>query len=119
VQVLQGGDFAQIAKEKSKAKSAGKSGDLGWVSEAPFAAMQNSVENLKKGDVSTVFEGPEGFYLVKVEDVQGGVLRPFNDIKEELVRLMTMQKQQEALMKKMDDVSKKIKFKVNESLLKD
>lgn len=119
VQVLQGGNFAQIAKERSKAKSADKSGDLGWVSEAPFAAMQNSVENLKKGDVSTVFEGPEGFYLVKVEDVQGGTLRAFKDIKEELVNLMTMQKQQEALMKKMDEISKIIKVKVNASLLKD
>jgi peptidyl-prolyl cis-trans isomerase C len=119
VQILQGADFAQLAKEKSKAKTAEKSGDLGLVSEAPFEAMQKAVENLKKGDVSTVFEGPEGFYLVKVEDVQGGTLRPFDDIKEELLRLMTMQKQQEALMAKMDEVAKKIKVQVNAELLKD
>ncbi len=119
VQVLQGADFAQLAKDKSKGKTAEKGGDLGLVSEAPFEAMQKAVENLKKGDISTVFEGPEGFYLIKVEDVQGGVLRPFNDIKEELMRLMTMQKQQDALMAKMDEVAKKIKVQMNAELLKD
>lgn len=119
VQILQGANFAQIAKEKSKAKSAEKSGDLGLVSEAPFVAMQKEVETLKKGEVSRVFEGPEGFYLVKVEEVQGGTLRPFNDIKEELVNLMTMQKQQEALTVKMDEIAQKIKVQVNAELLKD
>lgn len=118
VSVLQGTDFSQIATERSKSKTAANGGDLGWLTQAPFDAMLKAAIGLNKGEVSAVFEGPEGFYIVKVEDVKGGELTPFNEVKDELIRLMTMQKQQEIVMKKIQEVAEQIQVQVNADLLK-
>ena len=48
------------------------------------SAIPNS--SVKKGEISRVFEGPEGFYIVKVEDIRGGEKKPYDDSKEELIK---------------------------------
>lgn len=117
VQVLQGADFAQTARERSKAKSAASGGDLGFVTDAPFAQMQTVVAGLAKGSVSSVFQGPEGFYIVKVEDTRGGDKVAFEDIKEDLVQGLSIQKQQQIVLEKLADVAKKVNVKVNVELI--
>lgn len=117
VKALQGTDFVQMVKESSKGKSAEKGGDLGFVEKAPFEQMQKAVEGLNKGGVSAVFQGPEGYYVVKVEDVRGGDKAAFADIKEDLIKGLTVQKQQQAVMDKLNDVAKRVNVKVNPSLL--
>jgi peptidyl-prolyl cis-trans isomerase C len=119
VQALQGGDFAQIAKEKSKGKTAADGGDLGVKTEAPFAAMATAVANLKKGGISSVFEGPEGFYIVKVEDILGGEQVAFDDVKADLLNFLKLRKQQELLAAKIKEIQQEIKVQVNEDLLKE
>jgi parvulin-like peptidyl-prolyl isomerase len=119
VQVLQGGDFRQLARNKSRAKSASDGGDLGYLLKAPFEQMHRTVEPMKKDDVSAVFEGPDGFYIVKVEDVRGGDKKLFSDIKEDLVKALTNQKQQQAVQDRVNEIAKKIKVQVNPELLKD
>lgn len=117
VRILQGSDFVQTAKDMSKGKSAEKAGDLGFVEQAPFEQMQKAIEGLAKGGVSTVFQGPEGFYIVKVEDIRGGDKAAFGDVKEDLVKGLTVQKQQQAVMDKLNDVAKRVNVKVNPGLL--
>ena len=119
VQILQNGDFVQIAKDKSKGKTAADGGDLGFVLQAPFIEMQKEIESLKKGEVSRVFSGPEGFYIVKVDDVRGGDKKAFEEIKGDLMRWLTLRKQQEAVMQKIGEISKKVNIQVNAELLKE
>lgn len=119
VQVLQNGDFVQIAKDKSKGKTAADGGDLGFVAQAPFAQMQKEIEALKKGEVSRVFSGPDGFYIVKVDNVRGGDKKPFDEIKTQLVDWLKLRKQQETVIQKIEEVSKKINVQVNVDLLKE
>jgi peptidyl-prolyl cis-trans isomerase C len=119
IQVLQGADFAQTAKDKSKGKTAAQGGDLGFVAKAPLEQMQKETEALKKGEVSRVFNGPDGYYIVKVDDVRGGDKKPFDEIKEDLLKGLTLQKQQKAVLDKMSEVAKKINVKVNADLLKE
>ncbi|MBF0486408.1 MAG: peptidylprolyl isomerase, partial [Candidatus Omnitrophica bacterium] len=118
VQALQGGDFAQLAKDKSKGKSAANNGDLGFLTKMPFEQMGKTLEPMKKGDVSAVFEGPEGYYIVKVEDVRGGNKKTYDEVKTDLIKGLTIQKQQQAVLDKMSEVSKKIKVQVNMDALK-
>jgi len=117
VQVLQGADFAQTAKDHSKAKNASGGGDLGFIAEAPFEQMQKAVAGLSKGGVSSVFQGPEGYYIVKIEDVKGGDKASFDDIKEDLIKGLTIQKQQQVVLEKLADVSKKVSVQVNTDLI--
>ncbi|MBF0122628.1 MAG: peptidyl-prolyl cis-trans isomerase [Candidatus Omnitrophica bacterium] len=117
VQVLQGGDFAQLARERSKAKSAANGGDLGFLQEAPFPQMLSAVQGLSKGAVSSVFQGPEGYYLAKVEDTKGGNKVPLSDIKEDLIKALTLQKQQKVVVDKLNEVKSRVVNKVNLDLL--
>ncbi len=118
VQVLQNADFAQIAKDKSKAKSKDNGGDLGYKTEASFPAMAAAVSTLKKGGVSSVFEGPDGFYIVKVEDIRGGELVAFDEVKEDLVKFLKLRQQQQVLADKVKGLEQQINVQVNQDILK-
>ncbi len=118
VQVLQGGDFAQIARDKSKGATKDNGGDLGFRTEATFPAMAAAVATLKKGGVSAVFEGPEGFYIAKVEDVRGGETVAFAEVKDELIKYLKLRQQQQVLSDKIAEIQKQVTVQVNEDLLK-
>ncbi len=117
IQLLQGGDFKAIAKEKSIAKSAKKGGDLGFLQEMPFPEMVTAIANLEVGDVSSVFKGPEGHYIIKVTDKKGGKKKPFAELKEEIIKGLTMMKQQQAMLEYLNQLSQKFPVQVNNSLL--
>ncbi len=118
VQVLQGGDFVAIAKEKSKSATAAKSGDMGWVEKFPFEQMRAAVTALEKGKTSGVFKGPSGYYIVKLEDKRGGAPKPFLAVKSDLIKRLTLNKQQEAVLDHLNGLAAKTKIQVNEELLK-
>lgn len=118
VQLLQGGDFVEIAKSKSKSSSASKGGDLGWVSTFPFDQMKAAVTALETGKTSSVFKGPSGYYIVKLEEKKGGAPKPFLAIKSDLTKKMTLKKQQEAVLEHLNKLAEKTNIQVNEELLK-
>ncbi len=117
VLLLQNADFAQTAKERSKGKTAASGGDLGFLPKPVFEQQGKAVEALTKGNVSAVFQGPEGYYIVKVDDVRGGDKVAFETVKADLVKGLTSQKQQKAVLDKMAEVAKKVKVNVNVDLL--
>ena len=119
VQVLQGGDFAQVAKDKSKGKTKDNGGDLGFKTEASFPAMAAAVSTLNKGGVSSVFQGPDGFYIVKVEDIRGGDKVPYEDVEADLLKFLKLRQQQQVLADKVKEIQQQIKVRVNEDLIKD
>lgn len=119
VQALQGADFTQLAKDKSIGKTKENGGDLGFQTEAPFPAMAAAVMTLKKGGISSVFEGPEGAYIVKVEDIRGGEQVAFEEVKEDLLKFLKLRQQQQVLADKVKEVQQLIKVQVNEDFLKE
>lgn len=121
VQILQGGDFAQIAKAQSKAANAAEGGQLKPFttgSKATFDAMQIAIANLDEGGVSGVFKGPEGYYIVKVDSKTGGIPKTFVDVKKDLIYGLTMQKQQAVILKHLQDLAEKNKPEYNKDLIK-
>jgi len=119
VQVLQGGDFAQIAQAQSKAANAIEGGKVKTfvTGKAPFEAMQIAISNLDAGGISGVFKGPEGFYIVKVDSKSGGDLKPFIDVKKDLIYGLTMQKQQAAILNHLKELADKNKPEYNRELI--
>lgn len=119
VQILQGGDFSEIARTQSKGKTAGKGGEVeSFVSgKAPFDAMQAAIANLEEGQVSTVFKGPGGYYLVKVDSKKGGSVKPFAEVKNDLINGLTMQKQQAVILEHLNKLAEKNKVEVNKKLV--
>jgi len=119
VQILQGGDFAQIAQAQSKSVDATDGGKIKpfVTGKAPFDAMQIAIANLDEGGTSGVFKGPEGYYIVKVDSKTGGTIKPFLDVKKDLIYGLTMQKQQAIILSRLKDLAEKNKPEYNKDLI--
>lgn len=62
-----GGDFAELAKLHSDDLSAGKGGDLGWLSPGDTVApFERAMDALKPGEVSEPIASPFGWHLIQV-----------------------------------------------------
>ncbi|HPB67409.1 MAG TPA: peptidyl-prolyl cis-trans isomerase [Candidatus Omnitrophota bacterium] len=119
VELYQGADFVEKVKEKSKSNSAWQKGDLGLKSEFDFPKMQKVVEALEVGDVSGVFQGPNGYYIVKLEEKQGGEPQNFEDIKEDIITGLTLLKQQQAILEHLEKIRQQTDIQVNLKLLEE
>jgi peptidyl-prolyl cis-trans isomerase C len=96
-----GGDFAKLAKEKSKDPgSKDNGGDLDWGPAAryvkPFA---DAVTSLPKGQTTTApVKTDFGYHVIRVEDVRQLKVPEFNDIKEQFRQRAQQQQVQKMVM---------------------
>lgn len=92
-----GGDFADLAKEKSTGPSGPRGGELGWFNAGqmvkPFsdAAAALEIGSYTKSPVQTQF----GWHVIRLEDVRDGTPPPFEDVKERLKIMLVNQKLQQ------------------------
>jgi len=117
VQVLQGGDFESIAKAGSIGKTAAQGGLLPAFARAPYEEMQKAIATLDTGGVSSVFKGPQGYTIVKLDSKKGGESKSFPEVKKDLIAGLTLRKQQEAILKHIDQLATKNKVEINKDLL--
>lgn len=78
-----GEDFAKLAKEISEDPgSAGKGGDLGWLSKGQLPPQfESAAFALKKGELtSEPVRSPAGYHVIKVSDVREGARTPLKDV---------------------------------------
>ena len=116
IEVLKGTDFAEMAKARSKSTSASQGGDLGTVKDLqPF--MAPVVVPLEVGGISSVFKGPDGYYLVKLEGKKGGKPIGFTDIKKDIMSGLKEIKQRDAVLKHIEELKKSATVKINDSLV--
>ena len=118
VSVLQGGNFADIAKAQSKGKTAADGGAIKTFAKAPFAEMQIAISNLDAGGTSSVFKGPDSnYYIVHVDEKKGGETKQYSEIKADLIAALTTRKQQETVLEHINKLAEKIKVKVNQDII--
>lgn len=117
VEILKGSDFAELAKLNSESKTASKGGDLGYISQEPFAEMAPQILALKPGETSNVFQGPDGYYIIKLESTKGGKPIPFKKVKEDIIQAQTLQKQQDVILEHLEKIKEKVNVDVREDLL--
>jgi peptidyl-prolyl cis-trans isomerase C len=119
VQILQGGNFAELAREKSKSASAASGGDLGFIDRekdkekrfTQFDAVAFS-DSLESGQVSNIFKGPGGFYIIKIESVKGGKQRTINELWDDIKRALTFLKQQQKINDLINKLNNPAKSKI-------
>lgn len=108
-QLGKGGDFAKIAKDKSKDPgSKEKGGDLGWFSPGGMVKpFSDAISTLKKGQVTqTPVQTQFGWHVIKLEDVRDMQPPPYDKVKEGLQK----QLQQRQLEKLLTDLRAKAKI---------
>ena len=117
IELLKGADFAEQARLNSKSETASKGGDLGFINQVPFPEMGSAIMSLEVGGVSSIFKGPDGFYIVKLEEKKGGEQIPFDEIEEDIIQNLTGVKQQQTILNKIEELRSKYDVQVNENLL--
>jgi len=71
-----GSDFAELAKSKSKSNNASQGGEMGWRNLGDMPSLfANALKNKKKGFVSEPLKAGSGFYILKLEDKRGDLVR--------------------------------------------
>ena len=108
-QLGKGGDFAKIAKEKSKDPgSKDKGGDLDWFSPGGMVKpFSDAVVTLKKGAVTaTPVQTQFGWHVIKLEDTRTAQPPAYDKVKENLQKAL----QQRQLEKLLADLRSKAKI---------
>lgn len=130
VALNQGASFQETAKAQSISKNAATGGDLGFLMAPtgdpaldtnvfPFEKMTQVVSALDKGGISGSFKGPDGYYIVKVEDVRGGEIQKLEEIREDLKQYLLATKQQQILIDTLTAAQEKYGVNINEKLLEE
>src|SRR5512137_794780 len=75
-------DFAKLAQEYSKDPgSAAKGGDLGFFGRGMMVKpFEEAAFGLKPGDTSDIVESEFGLHLIRVSEVKGGTIAPFEQV---------------------------------------
>lgn len=114
-----GGDFIEIAKEKSTGPSAAQGGDLGYVSKGDLIPeIENVVFALEIGNISDIIKSEYGFHILKVTDKKPEVLKTFEEVKEEIVQTLLPTKQKEAFDNLLEELKSQVTIEINEEALK-
>jgi peptidyl-prolyl cis-trans isomerase D len=83
-----GESFEALAKEASDdSGSASKGGDLGFITKGMMTPeFEKAAFALKKGEHSGIIKSPFGFHIIEVTDIEPRQTRPFDEVRDELVK---------------------------------
>ena len=92
-QIQGGADFAKLAKEKSEDTGSGANGgELGWIVKGQTVPeFEKSAFSLKLGETSGLVKTTYGYHIIQVEAHEQAHLKPFDEVKGQL--LADLQKQ--------------------------
>lgn len=100
-----GAKFEELAKQSKDTGSAGKGGDLDWVSQANVPpAFATALATLKKGQFTeTPVKTEVGFHVIKLDDVRPLKLPTMEEVKQQIGESLVQEKvqaYQQSLIKK-------------------
>ena len=121
IRLIQGESFSRLAREYSIVDSKTKGGDLGYLSVDPNEKFQKFWEEVftrEEGGTSNYFRSPEGqYYIIKVEDIKGGVVKPLSEVRDDIEELLRRTKLEQVKEDIVFNAKQKFKVVVNENLL--
>jgi peptidyl-prolyl cis-trans isomerase C len=122
IDLLKGADFAATAQARSKAESAAKGGDCGYIKKGQlggdYMRFSDTAFSLDKAQISPVFKDKKGFYLIRIDDIKGGQSTPLNEVWDQVKNAVVYIKQQQKLQELKDALSKKSKIEVYQEKVK-
>ena len=93
--LVNGAEFDRMAQIYSEDSPRDLGGDWGWIDRGTLTAPLEKVAfSLRLGKVSNIVEVGGNYYILKVEGRQGGVTRPFAEVRDEIEKKLTSEEAQ-------------------------
>ncbi len=121
IQLLQGADFSALAKASSISASAKNNGELGFIKKGVKTSQFDAVafsDSLQAGKVSSIFQTPEGYTIIKLEAKRGGKQKQLSEVREDIKTGLTYLKQQQAVDDLIGKLSRDAKIEIYEGEIK-
>ena len=100
-----GKDFAELAKKYSKDSTASDGGELGFVQKKDFPGpFGDALFAMKTGDIAGPVKSQFGYHLIKLEEIQAGVAKPFEAVRAELDSQYRQDKSAELFGERQDQI---------------
>ena len=92
-----GADFAQLAKENSKDPgSATQGGDLGFAQRGTFVGpFEDALFSMQPGEVRGPIKTQFGYHVIKLDEIEGGKLKTFEEARPDLEAEFRKEKSQQ------------------------
>ena len=116
-----GEDFAELARRYSMSPNRERGGDLGYVEKGQVGeAFEKAAFSLeKRGAVSDIVETSYGYHLIRLEDRKEAYQRTLEEVRDEIRLMLREQKRDELLAAYLEELRKKSRIDLNESLLEE
>ena len=93
--LVNGAQFDRMAQIYSEDSTRDLGGDWGWIDRGTLTApLEKIAFGLRLGKVSNIVEVGGNYYILKVEGRQGGVTRPFAEVRDEIEKKLTSEEAQ-------------------------
>ncbi len=93
-----GKTFEEMVKEHSVSPSKATGGDLGWIGKGLMrAAIEQAALSMKPDQVSSPIETDKDIYLIQLIAAENDMVRPFADVKPEIMKKLQEPKAQNAI----------------------
>jgi len=118
LQLIEGADFASVAKEYSSDISARDGGDMGYQHEGMLGEyVENTLKTLEVGDISEPFFLLNGWAIIKLIEQQEPVLNPFKLVKNRAEGLLLREKKEQAWENLIKTLKSKASININEDAI--
>lgn len=118
-QLKAGGDFSEIAIEKSAGPSAAQGGDLGYLTRGTIIPeIEEVVFALELDELSEIIKTDFGFHILKITEKKSETVKNLEEVKEDIIQTLLPDKQKEAFENLIEDLKSKSEIEINEEALK-
>lgn len=113
-----GAGFAELARKRSKDKTANRGGDFGWLGRGKMVpVLEQTAFALNRGEISGIIPTQSGYYIVKVENRKDSRQTPFSISKNNIKQVLRAKKQGEQIEAKVKALEEKYKVTLHSKFL--
>ncbi len=128
IQLLEGGNFAALAKEKSTGPNKNNGGKMGFIvkktpltpadKKTVFPKLEEVAFSLDTGGTSNIFKGPQGYYIIRLDKIKPPVQQALSERWDDIEKALQLTKQRQVLINLLNKLRSEAKpYEVHEQLL--